>query len=50
MTNNRDPEEQLRIDLLNAFYTAFKAGVDPEDAMTHVEETMKMAREDAQRE
>lgn len=44
----RDPEEQLRIDLLNAFYIAFKAGVDPEDAMTHVEETREMAYEDAQ--
>ncbi len=46
-TSGRPPEEQLRIDLLNAFYTAFKSGVDPDAAQEHADETMSMAAEDA---
>lgn len=45
---SRPPQEQLRIDLLNAFYTAFKDGVDPEDAEQHVQDTIEMAAEDAE--
>lgn len=44
---DRDPEEQLRIDLLNAFYQAFKNDVDPTAAQEHAEATMQMAADDA---
>jgi hypothetical protein len=46
--SSRSPQEQLRIDLLNAFYTAFKNGVGKEDAEQQVEETIEMAAEDAE--
>ncbi|TKX60610.1 hypothetical protein EXE48_11600 [Halorubrum sp. ASP1] len=43
----RDPDEQLRIDLLNAFYRAFKNGVSEEQAKQHAKYARETAKEDA---
>ena len=43
----RVPVEQLRIDLLNAYYSAFKASVSVETAKEHDQWARETAREDA---
>lgn len=46
-SGSRSPERQLRIDLLNTFYTAFKSGLSPGDTPVHIVETMETAAKDA---
>jgi len=51
-TRHRDvdgnPEKRLRIDLLNAFYSAYKSGVSEDDVEAAIEYARVTAKDDAE--